>query len=152
MIRDWPEGPFSTNLFWDRAIEAGRAWGAVHQGLAINVPAYDYAHPDDLTQAVRDRDVERSLARYAPDVLAFDLVEPLRHEGSDSLRSRLRDWFSSFDGPIGYELSDLDVTAGDDVAPARAPAVAHERAGGQRRVQLLARHHLAARQGIHERR
>ena len=24
VIRDWPEGPFSTNLFWDRAIEAGR--------------------------------------------------------------------------------------------------------------------------------
>ncbi|MCW3847596.1 nucleotidyltransferase family protein [Sphingomonas sp. LB-2] len=37
VIRDWPEGPFSTNLFWDRAIEAGRAWGAVHQGLWFDV-------------------------------------------------------------------------------------------------------------------
>ncbi|KAK0331846.1 hypothetical protein LTR94_027288, partial [Friedmanniomyces endolithicus] len=27
LIRDWPEGPFSTNLFWDRAIAAGRAYG-----------------------------------------------------------------------------------------------------------------------------
>ena len=32
-----PEGPFSTNLFWDRAIAAGRMWGAVHQGLWFDV-------------------------------------------------------------------------------------------------------------------
>ena len=27
---------------------------AVHQGIAIKVPAYEYAHPDDLTQAAAD--------------------------------------------------------------------------------------------------
>lgn len=32
-----PEGPFSTNLLWDRAIEAGRCYGAVHQGLWFDV-------------------------------------------------------------------------------------------------------------------
>ncbi len=37
LIRDWPEGPFSTNLFWDRAITEGRAFGAVHQGLWFDV-------------------------------------------------------------------------------------------------------------------
>ncbi|WP_294329414.1 nucleotidyltransferase family protein [uncultured Sphingomonas sp.] len=37
VIRDWPEGPFSTNLFWNRAMEAGRLWGAVHQGLWFDV-------------------------------------------------------------------------------------------------------------------
>lgn len=37
VIRDWPEGPFSTNLFWDRAMEAGRLWGIVHQGLWFDV-------------------------------------------------------------------------------------------------------------------
>jgi MurNAc alpha-1-phosphate uridylyltransferase len=37
LIRDWPEGPFSTNLFWNRAIEAGRAYGFVHQGLWFDV-------------------------------------------------------------------------------------------------------------------
>lgn len=41
LIRDCPEGPFSTNVFWNRAIEAGRAFGVVHQGLwsEVNVPA-----------------------------------------------------------------------------------------------------------------
>ncbi|OYY90347.1 MAG: mannose-1-phosphate guanylyltransferase [Sphingomonas sp. 28-66-16] len=37
LIADWPEGPFSTNLFWDRAIAAGRAFGVVHQGLWFDV-------------------------------------------------------------------------------------------------------------------
>ncbi len=32
-----PDGPFSTNLFWERAIEAGRAFGVVHQGLWFDV-------------------------------------------------------------------------------------------------------------------
>lgn len=37
LIRDWPEGPFSTNLFFNRALEAGRLWGVVHQGLWFDV-------------------------------------------------------------------------------------------------------------------
>ncbi len=37
LIADAPEGPFSTNLFWDRAIAAGRCFGAVHQGLWFDV-------------------------------------------------------------------------------------------------------------------
>ena len=32
-----PEGPFSTNILWDKAIEAGRCFGAVHQGLWFDV-------------------------------------------------------------------------------------------------------------------
>jgi MurNAc alpha-1-phosphate uridylyltransferase len=32
-----PEGPFSTNLLWDRAIEEGRCFGTVHQGLWFDV-------------------------------------------------------------------------------------------------------------------
>ncbi|GGA39549.1 nucleotidyltransferase family protein [Sphingomonas psychrolutea] len=37
VIADWPEGPFSTMLFWERAIAAGRAYGLVHQGLWFDV-------------------------------------------------------------------------------------------------------------------
>lgn len=36
---EMPDGPFSTNLLWDRAIEAGRCFGAVHQGLWFDVGA-----------------------------------------------------------------------------------------------------------------
>lgn len=37
LLRDGPEGPFSTMLFWERAIAAGRAFGVVHQGLWFDV-------------------------------------------------------------------------------------------------------------------
>ena len=37
IISDWPDGPFSTNLFWDRAIAAGRAFGMSYQGLWFDV-------------------------------------------------------------------------------------------------------------------
>lgn len=37
LLRGAPEGPFSTNILWDRAIEEGRAFGAVHQGLWFDV-------------------------------------------------------------------------------------------------------------------
>jgi MurNAc alpha-1-phosphate uridylyltransferase len=32
-----PQGPFSTNILWDRAIESGRCFGTVHQGLWFDV-------------------------------------------------------------------------------------------------------------------
>jgi len=37
ILRDPPEGPFSTNVFWNRAIAEGRCFGAVHQGLWFDV-------------------------------------------------------------------------------------------------------------------
>jgi MurNAc alpha-1-phosphate uridylyltransferase len=37
LLEDAPTGPFSTNIFWDRAIAQGRCFGAVHQGLWFDV-------------------------------------------------------------------------------------------------------------------
>lgn len=37
LLRDPPGEAFSTNVFWDRAIEAGRLYGVVHQGLWFDV-------------------------------------------------------------------------------------------------------------------
>jgi len=37
LLKDAPEGAFSTNLLWDKAIAAGRCFGAVHQGLWFDV-------------------------------------------------------------------------------------------------------------------
>lgn len=37
LIVDPPAEKFSTNIFWDRAIAAGRAFGVVHQGLWFDV-------------------------------------------------------------------------------------------------------------------
>lgn len=37
MLDGAPDGPFSTNLLWDKAIEKGRCFGVVHQGLWFDV-------------------------------------------------------------------------------------------------------------------
>jgi len=41
-----PDGPFSTNLLWDRAIAAGRCFGVVHQGLW-----FDIGRPASIAEA-----------------------------------------------------------------------------------------------------
>ena len=46
LITDPPSDAFSTNIFWDRAIASGRAFGAVHQGLW-----FDVGHPAAITEA-----------------------------------------------------------------------------------------------------
>ena len=71
---------------------------------------------DDRVKAVRAKDVNASMSNLAPDILSFDVVNPLQHIGADSSRKRAEEWFSSFQGPIGYEIRDLIITAGDDVA------------------------------------
>jgi MurNAc alpha-1-phosphate uridylyltransferase len=37
LFREVPDGPFSTNLLWNRAITDGRAYGVVHQGMWFDV-------------------------------------------------------------------------------------------------------------------
>ena len=71
---------------------------------------------DDRAQAVRDKDVNKAISRLVPDSLSYDVVNPFLQMGSDASKRRAEDWFSSFDGPIGYEMRDLSITAGDSVA------------------------------------
>lgn len=49
LLRDAPDGPFSTNLLWDRAIEEGRCFGAVHQGLWFDVGTPQSIKATELT-------------------------------------------------------------------------------------------------------
>jgi uncharacterized protein (TIGR02246 family) len=70
---------------------------------------------DDRVKAVRARDVNGAMSSIAPDIVSFDVVNPLQRRGSDAL-TRAEEWFSSFQGPIGYEIRDLSVGASDDVA------------------------------------
>jgi ketosteroid isomerase-like protein len=66
--------------------------------------------------AVRERNVAGLLANIAPDILFFDLINPLQHYGSDALKKRADAWLASFKGTLAHEIRDLDITAGDDVA------------------------------------
>jgi uncharacterized protein (TIGR02246 family) len=71
---------------------------------------------EDRVRAIGDKDVEALVAKAAPGVVSFDALPPLQRTGSEAIRTRLQEWFGWYDGPIGYEVRDLRITAGDDVA------------------------------------
>jgi uncharacterized protein (TIGR02246 family) len=71
---------------------------------------------DDRVKAIRAKDVDAAMSSVAPHVLTFDVVNPLQYVGSGGMRKRAEEWFSTFRGPLEYELRDLHVAVGDDVA------------------------------------
>ena len=71
---------------------------------------------EDWARAVRDKDVHARLVQHAPDVVTFDAVKPLRRVGTAGIQERVEEWFAIYDGPIGYQVRDLNITAGNDVA------------------------------------
>jgi uncharacterized protein (TIGR02246 family) len=69
---------------------------------------------DAWAGAMRAKDVDGVMAHYAPDSVTFDLAPPLISTGADA--KGLQAWFSSWQGPIGYEIRDLKIAAGEDAA------------------------------------
>lgn len=72
----------------------------------------------DRAAALRDRDAERFVAHYAPQIVKFDLPPPLASTGPHARDAdALRAWFASHPGgPIDYQVRDLTVAASGDVA------------------------------------
>ncbi|WP_422343891.1 nucleotidyltransferase family protein [Parasphingorhabdus sp.] len=51
LLRDAPEGPFSTNILWSRAIEEGRLYGLVHEGAWFEVGSPEAIAPTEAALA-----------------------------------------------------------------------------------------------------
>ena len=71
---------------------------------------------DHAIKATRAKDIDALMRHYAPDVLAFDVIDPLQYSGAQALRQRAAAWFSSFDGLIHYDLAELSIAAGEAIA------------------------------------
>jgi len=71
---------------------------------------------DNWAKAVSVKDIKEIMSNYAPDILLFDLPPPLEYRGADAYRKNWEEWLPTFQGPIGYEIRDLNITAGDGVA------------------------------------
>src|SRR5262245_56206403 len=72
---------------------------------------------EEQAKAIRGKDANGVLRHYAADAVRFDLAPPLAHSGADALdKQELESWFATWRGPIGYEVQDLSVTTGDDIA------------------------------------
>jgi uncharacterized protein (TIGR02246 family) len=71
---------------------------------------------DGWVKALGAKDVDRIMSYYAPDVLLFDLQPPLQYVGAEAYRKNWEEWFRTFEGPIGLEIRNLNVTTADEVA------------------------------------
>jgi PhnB protein len=69
---------------------------------------------DDWAKAMRAKDVDGVIAHYAPDSVTFDLAPPLISTAANA--KGLEAWFATWRGPLGYEIRDLNITAGADTA------------------------------------
>jgi uncharacterized protein (TIGR02246 family) len=71
---------------------------------------------DSQFDAIREKDLDRLMAVYSPDIVYFDAVPPLQYAGSAALRSRFTDWFHGYQGPITMETRDFAVATSGDIA------------------------------------
>ena len=71
---------------------------------------------EGYVEAFRARDLDRVMSIYAPEIVTFDVVPPLQFVGADAMRKRWEEVFSSLPDPIGYEIADLSITVGKDMA------------------------------------
>ncbi|WP_443751108.1 YybH family protein [Asticcacaulis solisilvae] len=70
---------------------------------------------DAFVKAIRAKDVEGVMFAFAPDVVSFDLGPPLRH-GREDFRGRWQALFEGHGPPLDYDVSDLNIAVGGDVA------------------------------------
>jgi len=73
-----------------------------------------------LAEAIRAKNVDVLMAHYAPENVTFDVQPPLQVNGADAYRKNFESWFSTIEGPIGYEIRDLQITAADTIAFCRS--------------------------------
>jgi uncharacterized protein (TIGR02246 family) len=114
---DWeePRGRSDTPFMgWLRRHDEYDVAGQAHDEAQVRELIADWA------AGVNAKDIDRVISHYAADVVSFDLAPPLQYVGREALRKSLAEWFHTFQGPIGYEVRDLTITAGDDVAFCRS--------------------------------
>ena len=69
-----------------------------------------------LGQAIRDKDLDQLMTFYDRDVEVFDLRASLNVVGVGAYRNNFEHWFGLFDGPLGFELHNLRIVAGEPTA------------------------------------
>jgi uncharacterized protein (TIGR02246 family) len=73
---------------------------------------------DRFVAAFKAKDLDAIMKVYAPGqtLVVFDVVPPRQYSGAAAYRKDWQTFFDSFNGPIGVELTDLDVGADRNLA------------------------------------
>ncbi|MEV0487708.1 nuclear transport factor 2 family protein [Streptomyces sp. NPDC050508] len=91
------------------AMEVRRFWDDEDAEAAIR------ALDAELTEAARERDVDRALACYAPHAEVFHLADGHERQGLDAHRKALQDLFASVTGPVTREVRDFRVQVDESI-------------------------------------
>jgi ketosteroid isomerase-like protein len=70
------------------------------------------------SEAARLKDIDRLMSLYSSDIVYFDVVPPLKFNGSAAVRSNFLRWFDGWKSLIGLEIRDLNILASGDIAAA----------------------------------
>ena len=71
---------------------------------------------DDWARAARACDLDGIMAAYTPDILSFDAIARLQFKGAEAYRKHWEACLTMCSGPMIFEIHDLGIEAGDDVA------------------------------------
>lgn len=71
---------------------------------------------DAWTQAVNDKNIDAVMAFYASHIVSFDMIPPLRYVGAEAYRKNWQMGFDMCQDCGQFEMHDLQIAAGTDVA------------------------------------
>jgi len=71
---------------------------------------------ENWAKAVRERDIEKILAHHSVDFVMYDVPPPFQSVGLDAYRSTWEDMFFKYTKPGVFDMDELNIVAGSDVA------------------------------------
>jgi ketosteroid isomerase-like protein len=71
---------------------------------------------ESWTAAVRRRDYGQILQNHSPDIVMFDVPPPFQSKGIEAYKKTWDLFFSWSSDPIPFEITEMNITAGSDVA------------------------------------
>ncbi len=71
---------------------------------------------ESWTAAVRRKDLGGILRNHSPDIVMFDVPPPFQSKGLDAYKKSWDLFFSWSDDPVPFDVTEMSITAGHEVA------------------------------------
>ncbi len=89
---------------------------------------------DELTNALRAKNADDVVSQFADETVMFVLAPPLRFKTGVNApgENGVQEWLDTFEDKIGYEVRELEITAGETVAFCHSlNRISGKRSGGE---------------------
>ena len=71
---------------------------------------------ENWAKAVRTKNLNRILANHSPEILMFDVPPPIQSKGIEAYKKTWDLFFSWSHDPVVFDISEMNITAANDVA------------------------------------